>query len=129
MLRERIISRMHETHQTQRSLSRGTGIEYTAINTFLNGHKGMWFYRIQQILDYLNLSAEGSVPSPERKGIQHTIWVELRCRKLKVKDIADRLDVSYGSLNSFVTNKGGMSVYKVEQLMNMLGIELRAKAS
>lgn len=126
MIRERIISRMHDLRQTQTSVSKGTGIEYTAINTFLNNKKGMWFDRVQQMLDYVGLTAEGTVSSSEAQGIQHAAWVEIRCRKLGIASVAKQAGMSYGTLNGFINNKGGMSIDKVERLMEVLGIELKA---
>lgn len=125
MIREKLITRMHDMRQTQISVSKGTGIEYTAINTFLNNRKGMWFERVQQMLDFVGLTAEGTVPVNEKQGIQRAAWVEIRCRKLGIAAVAKQAGVSYGTLNGFINNKGGMSIDKVEKLMDVLGIELR----
>lgn len=124
MIREQIISRMHDSKLTQVSLSKATGIEYTAINTFLNNRKGMWFGRVQMMLDHVGLSAEGSVPSKEIQGIQKAIWLEMRCRNLNAASIAKDAGMSYGTLNGFINNKVGMSIGKVERLMDLLGISL-----
>lgn len=124
MIREQIISRMHDNKLTQVSLSKETGIEYTAINTFLNNKKGMWFGRVQKMLDHVGLSAEGSVPSKGLQGIQKAVWLELRCRNLNATSIAKDAGMSYGTLNGFINNKVGMSIGKVERLMTILGIDL-----
>lgn len=129
MIRERIVARMHDIKQTQTSVSKGTGIEYTAINTFLNNRKGMWFGRVQQMLDFIGLTAEGEIAAESHQGIQRAAWVEIRCRKLGVASVAKETGVSYGTLNGFINNKGGMSIEKVERLMEVLNIELKPSRS
>ena len=124
MIRESIIRRMRETRKSQRKVSDETGIEYTAVNTFLNNRKGMWFYRVQKILDYVGLSAEGTIPSASSQTIQTAAWMEMRVRKISVQDMATELGVSYNTLNGFTCGKSGMSIDKVEELMERLDIRL-----
>lgn len=126
MIQEIIISRAHDIRKSQRAICEETGIEYTALNTYLNKKKGMWFVRVQKVLDNLGLSAVGSVESSTPMTIQKAAWLEIRCRKLGIRQIADDIGVSYGMLNNFVNGNGGMHLDKVERLIDRLDIKIVA---
>lgn len=124
MIRENISLRMYDLNMTQRTLSKTTGIEYTAINTYLNGHKGMWFERVQSILDEVGLSAEGTYKSDTPLSIQKSCWMEIKKKNINVRETAKTLNIGYCTLTNFLHGRIGMSIDKVERLMSFLGIKL-----
>lgn len=124
MVRETIKDRMKELGVTQQMLSNMTGIEYTAINQFVNNRKSIWYYRLQDILDYLKLDASCSCDIGERRSIQKAVWLEMKLGNRRIATMAKEMDMSYTVLCDFVNGRGGMSVKRVEQLMDKLDIKL-----
>jgi len=127
VIQEEIQRRMRETRRSQRSVSIDTGIEYSALNTFLNNRKGMWFGRVQSVLTCVGLYAVGSVQKEEPMTIQQAALLEIRHRRLNIGSIAKDIDVSYSLLQSFLHDNRGMKLDKVESLMSILGIKLVPK--
>lgn len=124
MISEKIRLRMLELHISQRELSRELGIEYTALNTFLNGRKGMWYERIQKILLYVGLTAEGSVTSGRMQPIRDAVWLESRIQRKTLRALSRDTGIAYGNLVGFVHGRCGMSHRNVEMLMEKLDIKL-----
>lgn len=124
MIRENIIGRLYDLKMSQMEISKTTGIEYSALNTFLNGHKGLWFERVQSLLDEVGLSAEGTYKSDTPLSIQKSCWMEIKSKKINVRETAKSLNIGYCTLTNFLHGRIGMSVDKVERLMSFLGIKL-----
>lgn len=124
MIRENIVGRLYDLNMTQRAVSKTTGIEYSALNLFLNGRKGLWYNRIQSILDVVGLTATGSIKTDTPLSIQKSCWMEIRESKKSVRRIAEDLDIGYCTLSNFLHGRIGMSVEKVERLMEYLNIKL-----
>lgn len=126
MIREKIKTTMKERNITQRSLCTDTGIEYSAFNTFVNNKKGLYYEKVQMVLDYLGLEAIGTFKM-EDTSMRNAICVEMKLRNIKMPHVAKELGRSYCSVWNYINGKEGMSLEDVETLMCMLNITLKSK--
>lgn len=125
MIREIIKQQIKEQKITQRRICKDTGIEYSALNTFLNGKKGIWYSRMQTLLDYLHIDAVCGCDIGERRTIQKAVWLEMRVNGRRIDPLAKETGHSYSSINEFVNGKSGIDIECAEQIMGILGITLQ----
>lgn len=113
---------------TQRKLCSDVGIEYSAFNTFVNNRKGLYYDKVQMVLDYLGLEAIGTFKM-EDASVRNAINVEMKLKNIKMPLVAKELGRSYCSVWNYINGKEGMSLEDVETLMNMLNITLKSKGN